>query len=310
MSNNLKGSLFMMFSMVAFAIEDMFIKAAAKTVPIGVVLVFFGVGGTILFVLLTWKNKQKVFHPAILSRPILIRASCEIVGRLTFALAITLTALSSASAILQATPLVVAVGAALFFKEHVGIKRWMAIIVGFVGVLFIIRPSVDGFDVLSIFAVIATLGFAGRDLATRAAPMVLSNLQLGVYGFFVLIPAGLSIMLYQDDHFTINFSAGMQIASATVIGVIAYYSLTIAMRTGDVSVVSPFRYTRLVFAIIIGMTVFGETPDLMTIIGSMLIVLSGGYFLIQHQDVANRLAEKEYVEDANVDKQAVKIDSK
>ncbi|MDV7105908.1 DMT family transporter [Vibrio sp. TH_r3] len=305
MSNNLKGSLFMMFSMVTFAVEDMFIKAAAQTVPIGLVLVLFGLGGTTLFVLLTWKKNEQVFHPALFSRPILIRASCEIVGRLTFALAITLTALSSASAILQATPLVVAVGAAVFFKERVGIKRWIAITIGFVGVVFIIRPSVDGFDVMSLFAVIATLGFAGRDLATRAAPMALSHVQLGVYGFFVLIPAGLSLMFYHGDAFIINFSAAVQIACATVIGVIAYYSLTIAMRTGEVSVVSPFRYTRLVFAIIIGMVVFGETPDWMTMVGSLLIVSSGGYFLIHHRFEASAITAD--IEESMVGQQTIKV---
>ncbi|MFK7801890.1 MAG: DMT family transporter, partial [Anaerolineae bacterium] len=183
--DNIKGSIFMVLAMGAFSLEDMFVKAAAKTVPIGEILMLFGFGGMLVFMLLTLQRKEKIFHPAILTRPILIRAICEVTGRLCFALAITLTPLSSASAILQATPLVVVMGAAIFFGENVGWRRWTAILVGLIGVLMVIRPGLDGFQPASLFAVIGTLGFAGRDLATRGAPAVLSHMQLGVYGFFV-----------------------------------------------------------------------------------------------------------------------------
>ncbi|MBN4075336.1 MAG: EamA family transporter [SAR86 cluster bacterium] len=271
----------MVLSMAAFSIEDMLIKAAASTVPIGLILALFGLGGMLIFTLLTWQRGEVIFHPEILSRPILVRASCEVVGRLTFALAITLTPLSSASAILQATPLVAVVGAALIFKEQIGVMRWFAILLGFVGVLVIIRPGLAGFEAASLFALIATLGFAGRDLATRGAPSVLSNMQLGVYGFFVLIPTGLGMLFYNSEPIQLDLVVIFQIVGAIVFGVAAYYALTIAMRTGDVSVVSPFRYTRLLFALIWGGLVFSERPDMMTLLGGLLIIVSGSYTLIQ-----------------------------
>jgi drug/metabolite transporter (DMT)-like permease len=276
----------MVLAMAAFSIEDMLIKAAANIVPVGLILALFGLGGMMIFILLTWKKDEVVIHPAILSRPILVRAGCEVIGRLTFVLAITLTALSSASAILQATPLIAIIGAAFFFGEEVGLKRWIAVLIGFIGVLMIIRPGLEGFESASLFAVIATLGFAGRDLATRGAPKVLSNMQLGVYGFFVLIPTGIAMMLYSGEPMRIDFLSSIQITGAIIFGVIAYNALTIAMRTGDVSVVSPFRYTRLLFALILGVFVFGENPDLMTLLGSLLIVVSGGYTLIQSRKKA------------------------
>ena len=276
----------MVLAMAAFSIEDMLIKAAANIVPVGLILALFGLGGMMIFILLTWKKDEVVIHPAILSRPILVRAGCEVIGRLTFVLAITLTSLSSASAILQATPLLAIIGAAFFFGEEVGLKRWIAVVIGFIGVLMIIRPGLEGFESASLFAVIATLGFAGRDLATRGAPKVLSNMQLGVYGFFVLIPTGIAMMLYSGESMRIDFLSSIQITGAIIFGVIAYNALTIAMRTGDVSVVSPFRYTRLLFALILGVFVFGENPDLMTLLGSLLIVVSGGYTLIQSRKKA------------------------
>ena len=276
----------MVLAMAAFSIEDMLIKAAANIVPVGLILALFGLGGMMIFILLTWKKDEVVIHPAILSRPILVRAGCEVIGRLTFVLAITLTSLSSASAILQATPLLAIIGTAFFFGEEVGLKRWIAVLIGFIGVLMIIRPGLEGFESASLFAVIATLGFAGRDLATRGAPKVLSNMQLGVYGFFVLIPTGIAMMLYSGEPIRIDFLSSIQITGAIIFGVIAYNALTIAMRTGDVSVVSPFRYTRLLFALILGVFVFGENPDLMTLLGSLLIVVSGGYTLIQSRKKA------------------------
>lgn len=271
----------MVAAMAAFSIEDMLIKSAAETTSIGLILALFGLGGMLIFMLLTWRKGQTILHPALMSKPILIRAVCEVVGRFCFALAITLTPLSSASAILQATPLIAMIGAALLFGEQVGFKRWIAVLVGFCGVLMIIRPGLDGFEATSLFAVVATLGFAGRDLATRAASPVLSNMQLGVYGFFVLIPAGIAIQLYQHEPLQLSSTAAVQVIGAIVFGVMAYNALTIAMRAGDVSVISPFRYTRLLFALGLGIFIFGESPDLATLLGSLLVVLSGGYTLIQ-----------------------------
>jgi len=267
----------MVASMAAFALEDMFIKAAASTLPVGQVLILFGVGGTLIFMGLTHRRNERILHPAIISRQIIIRAVCEVIGRLCFTLAIVLTPLSSASAILQATPLVVAMGAVVFFGEKVGWRRWLAIALGFIGVLFIIRPGLEGFEQASLFAVIGTLGFAGRDLATRAAPPILSNVQLGVYGFFMLIPTGLTMLIYTGGLEWPTLLGWGQLGGAVLIGVLAYYSLTAAMRTGEISVVTPFRYTRLVFALILGVIVFSERPDAMTLLGAAIIVLSGLY---------------------------------
>ncbi len=267
----------MILAMAGFALEDMFIKAATASVPVGQTLMIFGAGGTAIFAALTWSRGQRILHPAILSRPILLRAGSEVVGRLGYTLGIALTPLSSASAILQATPLVVAAGAVLFFGEKVGWGRWAAIGAGFAGVLLILRPGLAGFDMLSLFAVVGMLGFAGRDLATRAAPPVLSNVQLGVYGFLMLILAGGLILAVTGGAVWPAPKASMQLGAAVLFGVTGYYALTAAMRLGEIGVVAPFRYTRLVFAMILGATVFAERPDALTLLGSAVIVLSGLY---------------------------------
>lgn len=278
---NLRGATLMVAAMAGFAVEDMFLKFAARSVPVGQILMIFGGGGMLVFAVLTKLRGERVFHPAILSRPILIRAVFEVMGRLFYTLAIAFTPLSSASAILQATPLVVVAGAALIFGEKVGWRRWSAILVGFAGVLIILRPGLEGFTVASLLAVAGTIGFAGRDLATRAAPPVLSNLQLGVYGFAMMVPTGAVLLMFFGGAVMPDLAALGQLLAATIFGVAAYYALTAAMRMGDVGVITPFRYTRLVFALILGVALFGETPDTYTLLGSAIIVASGIYTLIR-----------------------------
>ena len=276
----------MVLAMAAFSLEDMFIKSATRTLPVGEILILFGLGGMLAFMWLTKRRNEAIIHPAILSRSIFLRAASEVLGRLFFTLALAVAPLSSVSAILQAAPLVVVIGASLLFGEQVGWRRWSAILIGFIGVLLIIRPGTASFELSSLLAVGGMLGFAGRDLATRAAPPVLSNMQLGVYGFFVLIPVGFVLLIFSGGGSWLTLESSLQILGATVFGVIAYYALTVAMRTGEVSVVTPFRYTRLVFALILGAIIFAERPDTLTLIGSAIIVGSGIYTLLRNRAVA------------------------
>ncbi|WP_022704623.1 DMT family transporter [Pseudorhodobacter ferrugineus] len=281
MNNNTRGGLLMIAAMAGFAVEDMFLKTAARTVPVGQILMIFGAAGMVGFAILAKRQGAQLLNPDILSRPILTRAVFEVMGRLFYTLAIAMTPLSSASAILQATPLVVVAGAALVFGERVGWRRWAAIMAGFAGVIIILRPGLEGFTPLSILAVLGMLGFAGRDLATRAAPKTLSNLTLGVYGFAMMVPTGAGLLAWTGGAVVPDAATSAALAAATVFGVAGYYALTAAMRVGEVSVVTPFRYTRLLFALILGTLVFAERPDAATLLGSAIIVASGIYTLLR-----------------------------
>lgn len=272
---NLRGALFMVLAMACFAVEDSLLKAAALSLPVGQVLVSFGAIGLLVFAILARAAGERPFLPAMASPVMIARSLFEIVGRLFFMLAIALTPLSTASAILQATPLVVIAGAALFFGERVGARRWLAVGVGFLGVLLIVRPGAEGFGLLSLLAVIATLGFAGRDLATRAAPVSLSHRQLGALGFSMLILSGLMALPFGGAPVVPNGLTALSLMAGSLSGVVAYSALTIAMRTGQVSAVTPFRYTRLVFAMLAGMVLFGEAPDGLTLTGSVIVVGAG-----------------------------------
>lgn len=281
MTDNLRGSLYMTAAMAGFALEDAFLKAASRQIPVGEAILIIGLVGIVVFAGLALRAGQPPIPAAIFSRTMALRSGFEITGRLFYALAIALTPISVASAILQATPLVVVLGAALIFGEHVGLKRWLLILLGFAGVLIILRPGVDGFSALSLLALIAMAGFAGRDLATRAAPLALSNAQLGVTGFVMLTLSGVIILAVGGGASLPTPQTLLLLAGAATFGISAYAALTTAMRMGEVAAVTPFRYTRLLFAMILGVTVFGERPDAATLFGSAIVVACGVLILTQ-----------------------------
>lgn len=276
-------------AMAGFTAEDMFLKAAvAAGVPTGQCLMIMGLAGAVLFAALCLRQGARPLHPAMVGPPMLARSALEIAGRLFHALAIAMVPFALTSAILQATPLVVLAGAALIFGETVGWRRWLAVAVGFAGVLVILRPGVEGFDLLSLLAVAGMAGFAGRDLATRAAPATLSNMQLGVLGFAMLTVAGALILGWTGGAVLPDARGAALVAGMTLAGVFSYAMLTAAMRMGEMSVVAPFRYTRLVFALAVAVAVFGERLDAPMLAGAALIVGSGLYTLFRSRRLARR----------------------
>lgn len=274
MTPNQRGSLFMLAAMAAFSLEDASIKYAASGMPVGQIMVFIGLFGLTAFSLQSVRAGVSPLPRQLVTKVMGIRSGFEILGRVFYALAITHTPLTSASAILQATPLLVVLGAAVMFGEKVGAKRWALILLGLLGVMLIIRPSGSDFTPLSFLAVAGMIGFAGRDLATRAAKPNLSNAQLGSAGFLMLTLSGLLVMGFSPLKMP-EPTALPALFIAAIFATLGYAALTTAMRTGDVATVTPFRYTRLIFAMVFGVVLFGESPTPLTLIGAGLIVACG-----------------------------------
>ena len=283
---NMLGSIWMIASMAIFAIEDAFVKAASNALPVGQILIIFGLGGAVMFASMARLNNEPLFIKDVVSRPMRIRVVFEIIGRLFYVLAIAVTPLSSATVILQATPLVVVAGAAMGFGERVGWRRWSAIFIGLVGVIVIIQPGTDSFSMLSVLAIVGMIGFAGRDLASRAAPATLSTSILGLYGFLSIVVAGSIFSIWQGASFVLpDVYTSFNLAGAILSGVAAYSCLMKAMRTGEVSAVTPFRYTRLLFGITLGVVLFGESLSSTMLLGSGMVVFSGLFIIWRRNSV-------------------------
>jgi len=272
---NIVGSCLMILSMAAFAGEDSVIKALSEELPVSQIIFLIGIGGASVFTITGVLLKREILVPEINSLPMHARIVTEIFGRIFYSLALSLTSLSSTTMILQATPLVVVIGASIFFNEKVGVVRWLAIGLGFVGVLMIISPEEAEFSLLSLLAIFGMLGFAFRDLASRAASPKLNIFTLGCHGFLSLAVAGIILGLILGQSFlTISGDTWLFLAAGVSLGVMGYGSLISAMRIGEVSAITPFRYTRLIFGLSIGYFIFNEHVGINAAIGCVLIVLS------------------------------------
>lgn len=268
----------MVAAMAGFALEDVLIKQMTAGMPVGQVLAMLGAVNGLAFSLLAIAQGGSLLSPAVLSRPVVLRNLGEAIGSVAFVSALALSSLSGTSAILQATPLAMTLGAALFLRESVGWRRWTAITLGFAGVLLIIRPGATGFSLASMLAVLCVFALAMRDLASRAVPTSVSSMQLAAWGLLSTVPAGLATLLVTGQAPVVPAASDIaRLGGILVVGGLGYYALVAASRTGEVSAVVPFRYTRLVFALLLGAVFFGERPDLPMLAGAALIVGTGLY---------------------------------
>ena len=278
---NLKGILFMILAMAGFAFEDLFIKLLSTYFPISEVIIILGFTGTFIFFIIALLQNAPIIHKDLLNKHVIIRTTCELLGAVFFVTAIALTPLSSATAILQIAPLLVTIGAVIFFKEKVGWRRWTAVFIGFIGVLLIVRPGFEGFMPASIFALLGSVFLAARDLATRAMQVKLPSVTIALYAFIAFGISGILIIPFNSPMVLPTSNQIIYFIGASAFGVIAYYSLVISSRIGEMSVISPFRYSRIVFAMLLAIIILDENPDGLTLIGASIVVASGLYTFVR-----------------------------
>lgn len=283
-ADNLRGGLLMVLGMAGFALEDMLIKYLSASLPTGQIMLVIGVLGTLAMGGVAFVRGVPLFGHFLLSPVVMLRNLGEMLGAICFVTALALMPLSVATALFQTFPLAVTLGAALFLRESVGWRRWSAVLVGFAGVLIILRPFGQGFDpVPALFSLGAVMSLVLRDLATRRIPPGVASLSLSVWGFVVIIPAGLLVMATGQVPKAMTFGqTGLLLASVTV-AMVAYLAMVAATRIGEVSVIAPYRYTRIVFAMILGAVVFGERPDLWMTVGLVMIVGAGFYTFLRER---------------------------
>lgn len=279
--DNLRGIALMIGAMALFAITDTFVKIASRDIPVGQILLLMGLGGSAIFAGLTKAQGHKVVERDFFAPGVLLRNLTEIIGTAGFVTALSLIDITTASAVMQASPLAVTFGAVILLGETVGWRRWAAIFAGLVGVLVILRPGFDGFEPQALWAVVGMLGLGMRDLSTRMVPRAMPTLRLATYGMSMLIPTGLILIALGQTPAPMTPVLWGLITAAILFGVSGYYAITAAMRAGDVSVVSPFRYSRILFALVIGVFVFSERPDAFTLAGAALTVVAGLYAFLR-----------------------------
>ena len=293
LTRNLPAIAFMVAAMGLFALDDSFIKLASASINVGQIITLQCVISATMFGLLTRLSGRPLWSRAYLERPVIARNVGEVIGVICFVSAIVAMPLSNASAILQAQPLAVTLGAALFLGEKVGWRRWTAVLIGFAGVMIIVRPGMAGFSPAALLAVVAVIGLAMRDLGTRRVASEVSTLQLSTLASLVIIPPGIVLMIALGGWQPLDRATLGLVLAAAVAGMLGYYTLTVSIRMGELSVIAPFRYTRLLFALILGALLFAERPDTPMLIGSAMIIGTGIYALYRERMRARHSAARQ-----------------
>ncbi|PDT74920.1 DMT family transporter [Bradyrhizobium sp. C9] len=277
LSSNLRGSLFMAAAMASFTVNDTITKAVSAELNIGEVLLVRGLVAMVLVAALAWYRDALRSFSALLIWPVGLRVMGEIGGTLTYLSAIAQIPLANASAIFQALPLVITLGAALVFGEPVGWRRWLAIAAGFIGVLVIVRPGAEGFSQPALLA-LASVGFCTvRDLATRRIPKHLPTVFITLLTTVTVTTAGAVVLFPLGGWKPPSGHALGLLTFAAVLILIGYQCIIVSLRTGDISAVAPFRYTALPWAMLTGYLAFGHKPDGAMLAGAAIIVASGLY---------------------------------
>ena len=288
MSPNTFGALLMMASMASFTLNDTLIKLTDGAVPLMQLLVIRGVLSSIMIVALArWLGR---IHFRIGRQDwglIALRSLAEVGAAYFFITALLNMPLANVTAILQVLPLTVAVGAALFFREPLGWRRMSAIMLGFLGMLLIVRPGPEGFSLWSVYALIAVLCVTVRDLATR-------RLSPDVPSMTVTLVAALTVMAFAGAASTttewvpLDTRLTLLICGASVFIIGGYFFSVQVMRVGEISFIAPFRYTGLVWALVLGWLVFGDWPSSLTLVGAAIVVATGLFTLYRERRVSGR----------------------
>ena len=283
----------MLIAMAGFTMEDLFMKKLSVNLSTGQILITLGFGSSLVFALMAKSKGYKLTAKIFWSKGMIIRQFAEGIVAVAFITSLTLIPLSTVAAVFQATPLVITMGAALFLGEAVGWRRWLAIIVGLIGVLIIIRPGLNSFDPNVVYILIAVLFVTVRDLITRKLPMNVPSTIVSFQAFASLIIAG-GILIFLSDQKIVGLDKNQIyfVLGGIIFGVIGYYCIVASTRIGEAGVVTPFRYSRLLFAIIIGFLFFNERPDFYTLLGASIVIMTGIYTVLRERYLARRSRAK------------------
>jgi drug/metabolite transporter (DMT)-like permease len=278
-SENLRGVLLMCASMAAFTINDTFMKSVTQTLPLYQTIALRGLIAVVGLTILVLATRAFTFRPSRRDAGlILLRSLADVAATIFFLEALLRMPLGNLSAILQALPLLITLGAALVFGDRIGWRRMTAILVGLIGVLIIIRPGTEGFDRWSLFGVASVACVVVRDLAVRPIQGAVPSSIVALGAAVAVTLMGWTGTIFQGWQTPTTWEAA-RILAAGLFLIVGYLTSVSAMRHGDIGLVAPFRYTSLLWAIVLGLLVFGDFPDGWTMIGGAIVVAAGLFTL-------------------------------
>ncbi|QDY70181.1 DMT family transporter [Qingshengfaniella alkalisoli] len=308
-SDNMRAAGLMTLAMACFTLNDTCMKAVSDEIPIGQALFIRGGMSGVVIGIWAYATGALRLHMGTRNSVLVgLRTLGEVLAAYFFISALFNMPLANATAILQALPLVVTLAGALFMGEPLGWRRIAAILVGFVGVMLIVRPGPEGFNIYALFALAAVLSVTLRDLVTRGLTEDVPSLSVAFYASVGVMVLGL-VLSPLDPWQSMSVKAMLQITGSSLL-IIGGYILSIeVMRIGEIGFVAPFRYTGMLWALAMGFIVFGEWPAFPTMLGASIVVATGIYTFYRERKVSRlQLAEQCSVAPAQPDNVALHSD--
>ncbi|WP_417694184.1 DMT family transporter [Roseibium sp.] len=283
----------MLTANACFMVNDVLVKFQAGHLQLGQIILLRGIFAVALLIVACQVTGVFRHWKRLLQPPVLLRALFETGAAALYLYALLNIPVANAAAILQILPLVVTAGAAVFLGAPVGWRRWLAIFIGLSGVLLIIRPGVEGFNAWSLVALASVFLMGARDLATRRV-----SVDVPTFGISLMSTIGVTLLgavfIGLGEPQTIGGWAPLAALDFVVLGLTGmllvggYSFLIIAVRLGDISLVAPFRYSSVLWAMGLGFLVFGEVPDGLTLVGMVIIAATGIYTFLREHRLARR----------------------
>lgn len=290
-SPNIQGAVYMVLAMFGFTVNDLFVKIIGLSLPLFEIIAVRGL--FVSFFLALWWLFMRAKHrnpdpPAPHHWPkILFRSLMEVLATIVFLMGLVRIPFADVSAVMQSLPLAVTAGAVVFLGEVVGWRRWAAILVGFFGVLIIIRPGTLSFDPAILLIVLSVIFAAARDLVTRTLPKQVDSYWVTVATAVMVVMFAVVATSTTAQWQVVTLKQYALMFSAAAFLIVGYQCIIKAMRVGEVASVTPFRYSSLLWAVSFGYFLLGEVPDTYTLLGSVLVVGTGIFAWYRERSVAN-----------------------
>lgn len=269
-------------AMGLFIANDALVKYVSESLPAAQLIFIRGVFATCLLLVAAWlmgalKRSAVPGSGAwqqLTQRPVLARAALDALATMAYLTSLFHLPIGNASAINMAAPMFIALYAALAWREQVSLGRWLAIGSGFAGVLLIVQPAADGFNAWSLMCLFATLLHTMRDLITRRIALTVPSILITLTTSAAVVLLTGPLMLLQGWQ-PVSAAQVALLAAASALLSAAYYLIIVGMRSGELSLVAPFRYTALLYALLIGWIVWGDIPNALAWSGIVLMVVAG-----------------------------------
>ena len=282
----LRASAYMVAAMASFVLNDSCIKYIGTSLPLGEIMSIRGFIAVIIIAAFCVSQGELKQAPQILSRWVLLRSALDVSGTVMFLIALMHIPFANLTAILQSVPLVVVLLSVIFLGEKVGIRRVGAIAAGFAGVMLIMRPQPSTFTIYEGLALGIVLSVAVRDLVTKRIPANIPTFVIALANAGFVTLGGLVIAFVQGFAPIAWWQLALLAMSAALLAS-GYMFMVATLRLGELSVTAPFRYSSVLFSIVLGMTIFAEFPDIPSYFG-MGLISAAGLYAAHREAVLNR----------------------